>query len=60
MANPDLLGRIEIGFESRPTVVVNDTGDDELASCIDRLARRWTMPEGFDTEATYPVLLRPK
>jgi hypothetical protein len=64
---PNLGGRVEMAWTvedgsavGTPYVVVNTTGDGELADCVARKIRRWRFPADVEGDATYPFVFRPK
>lgn len=61
-AGPTSWGMVEIswtvdGRVSEAPVEGNETGDDELAGCLTKMARRWTF-EG-DGEMSWPFIFVP-
>lgn len=63
---PGLGGRVEIGWSidagavSGVYTVSNDTGDAELAKCIEGKIRRWKFPADSDGDVSWPFLLSAK
>ena len=64
---PGLGGRVEIGWSIEPTgiaagvyTVSNDTGDAELAKCIEGKIRRWKFPSETQGDVSWPFLLTAK
>jgi len=62
---PDLGGRVEIGWSigddgsvSGVYTVSNDTGDAELAKCIEGKIRRWKFPASASGDVQWPFVLR--
>lgn len=65
-ALPDLSGRVELSWyveggevQGNPMLVVNSTGDAELATCIQQKIRRWKF-EGFEGDVSYPFIFQAK
>ncbi len=66
-AVPTLEGRIEVSWyvaggtvEGTPVVVINGTGDAELADCITKKIRRWRFPPDVDGELSWPFAFQAK
>lgn len=66
-ALPNLAGRVELSWyvsggkvDGNPLVVVNSTGDGELATCIQQKIRRWTFPADFEGDVSYPFIFQAK
>ncbi len=66
-AVPGLGGRVEIGWSIEGTgavsgvyTVSNDTGDAELAKCIEGKIRRWKFPVETEGDVSWPFLLSAK
>jgi len=66
-AVPTLEGRVEVVWnvmagrvEGTPVVVVNGTGDAELADCITKKIRRWQFPSDVDGELSWPFAFQAK
>lgn len=64
---PGLGGRVEVGWTIEPTgtvsgvyTVSNDTGDAELAKCIEGKIRRWKFPPETEGDVSWPFLLSAK
>ena len=64
---PSLGGRIEVGWvveggtvRGAPFVVVNNTGDAELADCIAKKIRRWEFPADVNGDLTWPFVFQTK
>ncbi len=66
-AVPSLEGRVEVGWsvvgggvDGSPYVVVNTTGDADLADCITRKIRRWTFPADVEGDLSWPFVFQQK
>ncbi|MEO0602029.1 MAG: AgmX/PglI C-terminal domain-containing protein, partial [Myxococcota bacterium] len=66
-AVPTLEGRVEVVWnvvagkvDGMPVVVVNGTGDAELADCIVKKIRRWSFPSDVDGELSWPFAFQAK
>lgn len=63
-AHPSLQGRVEVewtvqhGAVQASRVLFNDTGDDDLASCITRRLASWRFHEGLTGELSWPFVFR--
>jgi len=66
-AVPTLEGRVEVSWfvvagrvDGVPVVIVNGTGDAELADCITKKIRRWQFPSDVDGELSWPFAFQAK
>ena len=66
-SNPSLAGTVVISFTispegkvTRSIVRSNDTGNDDVGTCIAKLAKGWTFPQGHgNVMVSYPFTLDP-
>ena len=66
-AVPTLEGRIEVGWSvsggavvGSPYIILNGTGDAELADCITKKIRRWRFPADVEGEVSWPFAFQAK
>jgi len=61
-SNPEIQGRMELDFAVEggrviaADVLLNETGDADLAACVARKVSRWRFPAEVTTDVTWPLI----